>query len=305
MKRNILQAIQIGSMLLFIVALSSCYGEKEVVSELGKPMYEIKDSSDPLDHLIFQIKQQTGVQVIYKFDALDAQWNLGQKRPYGSGGEYTPYEDLTPENRALILKTLSRVKKEFLDSYPIEFQKNYMALHIFLCDTVMVKGSAVAPAASARDHLAINVLGVDEYKIVKRKKVPLNEEEYFDEMMAKLHMLLWKNIFTYRMTIPTSFLGLSAGKYKQNLGEQADPNYDIRMDGFWTYDWLNSFKYYKAVDETTDVSDYIQKMVSMPESKVYEAMGGYEVMKSKYLVLRNYIKEQTGIDLQEIGNKEQ
>ena len=282
------------SLLSLWFGMASCSHEPQVTSELGKPLYEIKDSDDPLDHLIYTIHQETGIQIIYDFDPLSAQWNLGQSSGLLNSARYVPYSPDDIGSRKSILGTVQKLNDEFLSLYPKEFKQSYFPLRIFVCDSIISKKKEV-PVFSGRDHLAINVPPSD----LAAEKVP----DYYSTLWQGSHQKLWNYIFTYRLTPPANFLSYSGDKYNENLGEVKDPNYDIRMDGFWTYNKLLTFKFYKAIDMATDISDYMLKMVTYPREEVFEQMGGYDIMASKYLILHSFILEETGLDLQQIGNR--
>ncbi len=285
-------------------ALSGCYHEAPIYSELGHPKYEIQDGTDYVTHTIYQIKQETGIQVIYDFTPGDALWDLGTPMTKGFGKKiYIPIDKNDPTDMAMLEPNLKYIKENFLDAYDTEFKKKYFPVRIFLADSLKRNKSVEDFAYIARDHIAINLYKENE-SMRRPTGIPrvTTKEEYFTQLAPQLHSSLWQFVFTHRLAYPNSFHAFSSEYYTHNLGERKDPRYDIRMAGFWTYDEANSFKYYKAIDAATDIADYIYRMTSMSEDEIVQAAGGYQIMIDKYNALRQAIKDLTGIDLQEIGN---
>lgn len=278
-------------MILASPLLTSCQMEDKIVSELGKPKYVIEDSDDPIDHLIYEIYKETGTQIIYNFDPEDAQWNLGTSALLAPA--YKPIDISIPEKKEALAKSLQLLKSGFLDKYPVEFQKKYMPLRVFMCDSIGARRQFLVD--QGRDHIAMNVYTPDDKK--------MTEEQYIKAIKPELHGITWRHIFTYRIGIPEHFMSFSGEWYGKNLPyERKDPDYDIRMDGFWSYDELNSFKFYHAIKAEEDIADYVVRMTTVSEAENMEAMKGFDIMISKYKVLREFIKQQTGLDLQQIGN---
>lgn len=288
-------------LLLASLLLASCYHEAPVHSELGQPKYEIKDGPDYVSSTIYRIKEETGTQVVYDFKGGDAAWNLGSLL---SNKIYIPIDTDDPTDVAMVEPNLRYLEEQVLSKYSADFQKKYFPVRIFLADSLKRNKRVEAFVFTARDHVAINMYKEGDKMTRGSGLSPVNtKEDYLAQFAPQVHSGLWEFIFTYRIDPPNSFYAYSAEVYKKNFGDKTDKTFDIRQAGFWTYDEFNSFgKNYRAVDASTDISDYIFRMTSLSEAEITEAMGGYQMMLDKYHTLRSFIKELTGMDLQEIGN---
>ena len=309
MKRTTISTLSTLAGLLLLITVA-CHREAPVVSELGKPQYEIKDGSDYVSHTIYDIYKRTGLEIIYNFDPKHARWNLGS--PQVTGPRYTAIDPSSPEDMKMVEDNLRYFAEEFLPGYSDDFIKQYFPLRCFMADTISKykRGSNEIFATSLRDHIAFNmyregevITGTPQYK---------TREEIRTEMTPRLHSTLWAFIFAHRISAPTAFKALSQDFYNQNIGkkmkvdnkEDLDHKRDVLMGhGFWDYDEFNSFAYYRSYkDPSLDIADYIYRMTTMSEAEIQEAMGDYTIMHEKYDALRSFIKDKTGMDLQTIGN---
>lgn len=304
---------QIIGLLVAILLVSSCYREKPINSEIGKPLYTIEDSDDPLDHLIYQVYKESDVQILYDFDPKVARWNLGSiLGAAGSGGSYVPFDLEDTEKVSYIKPNLDRIIEDFFDQYPVDFQRKYMPLRIFLCDTIVKTASSQYVTYYGIDNMAINLFTPgekDHLSTEYTKPVVADIDEYYSKISGKLHSALFAFLFTFREEAPNQFVQFSQGLYgkrlRSDLGlqQQGDNDFDVKTLGFWSaspdtfYD--DNLVMHK---EPEDIAEYVERMVGYTEAENMAEMEGYAVMINKYNALRNYIKEAFGFDLQEIGN---
>ncbi len=279
---------------LICLGLISCNKERPIKANCSKAKYIIKDSSDPIDHLIYDIYKTSGIEIIYNFKPEDAKWNLGNNNPTSSftSADYIPIDINNSEKKEYLLKNLEMLRDKFLNLYPISFKSKYFPLRIFICDSIGNKRKQL-DVGRGRDHIAVNIRGNDD---------KLNEADYTSKIIPQLHAVTWRYIFSYVIEVPDNFKAFSAELYDKNIEGSDNPKYNIKSDGFWTYNELLSFKFKKANTLEKYVEDYIIQMTSRSEQKNMELMKGYDIMINKYNILRNFIKAKIGFDIQEIGN---
>lgn len=312
MKRNNIIGIVIALSTVALL-LGSCHREKPITSEIGKPLYEIKDGNHPADHAIYELYKKTGIQTIYNFDPKIAKWDLGA---LSSSGQYVAPHDNEQATKDNIAQNLEYILKDFVDLYPLEFKQKFMPLRIYLCDSIIMNAEAERMVWYGRDHIAIN-LYKDGEKDYDQKKVkdPITKkmvyppfssmEEYYAKATQRMHSILFTYLSQYRVSWPQSFLTYCAHMYGENFPVEAEkePNFDPRSYGFWSYDEMNTFKYYRAIKEDQDITDFVERMIGYTEAENLAAMEGFPELKAKYNILRDFIKENFNVDLQEIGNK--
>lgn len=300
--------------LLLLLALTACHREAPIVSTPGKPKYEIVDGASYVDHTIYDLYKRTGLEVIYRFDPEDALWDLGSSTGTLTRPRYTAIDPADPADMAMVEDNLRHVVDHFVARYSDDFIRKYFPLRFFLADTITkTKGANNLLAASLRDHIAVNMYR--EGEVVKLPGRTLStRKEVMGEMPSQLHATLWAFIFAHRISAPEAFTAYSADYYGQNLDKilkkpgTSEEDLDhrdrvLRSHGFWSYDELNSFSYYRALkDPALDIADYIYRMTTLSEEQIRSEIAGYEIMVEKYEALRRFILDNTGTDLQEIGN---
>ena len=306
-----------SSTLLTLVGLlllaTGCYKEAPVVSELGKPRYEIKDGSDYVTHTIYDIYKRTGVKVVYDFDPSNVRWNLGAQLAFNDP-RYTKIDPSVPEDMKVVEDNLRLLADNFLSFYKDDFAQTYFPAYIFLTDSIANGRANKLITNSKRDHIAINMYR--EGEVIRTKPAINTWDAYRSETVSQLHKTLWEFIFTHRISWPTTFSSFSADAYDQILGlrknlpgttDEDTENRDkiLMSHGFWDYNrnFVYADEKYKAhKDPSLDIADYIYRMTTMSEAEIQEAMGDYTIMHEKYDALRSFIKDKTGMDLQTIGN---
>lgn len=294
---------------LAMLAFQSCNHEAPITAELGTPEYLIEDGQDYVTHTIYDIYKETGVKLVYTFNPFTAIWDLGASN-LSATYIYIPFferkEHTMAENMPVIEENLVYLKRHFIDCYDTDFKKKYFPARIFLSDSVRYRlGGSETLTGFTRDNIALNLYREGETlkgSFLKGEPSYETKEAYFKDFAPKAHFALWQFIFKYRASAPELFFSYSKDLYGKNLGEVKDKNYSIKQDGFWTYDELNSSKYYRAWKADRDIADYVLRMVMYTEEENRAEMAGYQIMLEKYNALRGEIKTMTGIDLQTIGD---
>ncbi|MDD7557873.1 MAG: putative zinc-binding metallopeptidase [Porphyromonas somerae] len=300
--KSIYRHIAILSIVAFVLMQSSCYREKPIQSEIGKPRYQV-DANIPE---ILDLYNTSGVQMIYDFDGAIAKWNLGK---LSSKGLYIPINKEDPEAMASLKANLSYILDEFVNLYPKEFQKKYMPLRIFLCDSIKgVRFKNIEEFAYyGIDHIAINLYKKgDKVNGPDGRAMTFNDiDAYYDAAFLSLHTTLFQQLSVYKAEWSHAFLSINEGMYNVNLVKREDePDFDPRKYGFWTYDEdYAGWAWYHTVTVEKDISDFIERFITKSESENLSDMESFPLLRQKYDILRAFIKDNFGVDMQEIGNK--
>lgn len=275
------------------LALSSCYKDDEGTPADVEPKYVIEDSSDPLDHARYAIFQNTGIYVLYQYDSLDYGWDVSS---------ISKNRLVKTTDRTVLADGMEYMNLVLMDYYTDEFKRHYFPFRILLAQEVNNERENTLLtdrfAASGRSYLAIGRLA--------EGKTPATAD---DMNLAKgvIHGELWGNIIYANglVMIPAGFFSPSEEYYEQDLSGESnkdDPATLLAM-GFWSYDEHNVLSAYCTPDYKADVNDFVEMVTSHTAAEMSALMGSYAILKQKYNILVTAVREATGVDLQEIGNR--
>jgi hypothetical protein len=299
--------------------LSSCYREAGIRAELDEPRYVIEDSDDPLDHAIYEIYRKTGIYILYRYELNDYLWDLGSL--YNSSNRLTMQAD-----RATLLEALDYLDKVLFHIYPDDFKREFFPLKIFLADSIDLSGTTAREdliSASGREYIAIGRL--------RAGGIPSTPAELV-AATGTLNAYLWANIIVKNrlFVLPPAFAEMSSAFYGANYryvkGQQQGvaataipyPTPGELMDeGFWEIDqfYTGNFPvqnpstgvyntYAMMPSYEGDIYQFVQMITTRGEAELAALMEGHEKIQAKYALVIQSIKEQCGIDLQEIGNSQ-
>lgn len=275
--------------------VSACYSHEELTVEPGKPKFKIEDSTDPVDHEIYEINKKTGIQILYDYKPNDYRWNLGSVQTTSDFDTV-----MLPKKREALTLGMKYVNTTLLRHYSEDFKRHFFPLRIFLADSIYhrarKKEIMVAPG---RDHILIGNIN----KSILEKITP----KQLKERQGLLNATLWSKFFLEKegVEFPPAFGTLSQDYYNHFLNKPPLKTMDPREMGFWEK-IQNTMDIYPRTpkDEKEDVFFFIQKMTSFDNETLDQQMKGFPVLIQKYNILRKYLIEVHKIDIQEIGNSE-
>lgn len=276
--------------LLAVISLSGCYSKEELTSELGKPKHEIKDSSDPIDHFIYNFYTNTGVSILYDFEELDYKWNLNST-------DYSPYDVVKQSNREYLSKGMDYLNRVLFDYYDAAFAKKYFPIYILVCDSLTKSPSkANIVTVSGRNHMIISGINSNLDNLTSSD---------LNSLKGEINGNLWgNNIYANAlMEFPQPFFAPCEEYYGYKIGTKYDdPPFDAKKLGFWDKDASNSTaSTFMAPRQATDIAQFVKEITSSTREEMLAKMEGYPILYNKYIVLTNFFKEKYGIDLQAIG----
>ena len=291
MKKNIF------TLILLVTTISSCYKEKPLASELGKPKYIIEDSEDPARHYVYNLWKDTGTFILEKYDSLDYKWNVSSL----SNNIIT----LIPEEEIneVYSPSIDFLRATLLDYYNVEFIKKYFPTRIFLAQKIDDDRYDMdiwndQTCQHGRAYLALGRLRKDAF--------PKTAEETL-YVKGKINAMLWADFIVenHIFTIPEVFFTPCEDYYGKSMSadkeHRDDPEY-IKKMGFWQYDEKNISNQWILPTRSEDIADFIEMIVTHSEEQMKEILKGYETLTVKYNIILSSIKEGTGVDLQAIGD---
>lgn len=281
------------TLVLLVELLSSCYSHEELSAEMGRPKFVIEDSSDPIDHEIYEIYKKTGIEVVYRYEENDYRWNLGAVQ---LSSDFDTV--MLPKSREALALGLRYIHTTLLRHYSDDFKRKYFPLRIFLADSIYQrKRKQLNLSAPGRDHILIGNINQEVLSTLTPQQLK--------ERQGLLNATLWSKFFLEKegVDFPPAFGTLSQDYYNVFLNKEPLKSMDPRELGFWSKIETAMDIYPRAPkDEKEDLYYFIQKMTSEDEESLQEQMKGFPVLIEKYNILRKYLTEIHRIDLQEIGN---
>jgi len=315
--------LQLLFLFAILLLLPSCYQEEDIEAVKGTPRYIIEDSSDPLDHEIYEIFRRTGVYVLYDYTLYDYLWDLGSLN--NSTNRLTLQTD-----RTVLLEGVKYLKKVLMDFYSDDFMQKFFPLKIFLAaniDNASTSAVEDLESGAGREYLALGKIRAGE--------IPSTAEGLL-KAKGELNAYLWSNVMIKNglLTLPEAFEEVSSALYTKNFGYAKGYTTDnplwyptdaeLMAEGFWDVDPYNSLNnpYPRILDPITgrpvtatgapatynmmpnyvnDLNMWIAKITTMSREEILAIIGNYEKMMFKYNILINSVQEQLGFDLQAVG----
>lgn len=283
----------ITAVAMLVFAVSSCYKEDALKSELGDVPYKIEDSSDPSLHYVYEFNRNTGVYILTDYSEPDYKWNVSTESNY----------ELVGMDKSVIADAVDYVKSVLTEVYPADFAKKYFPLKVMLADTVrhdtydtdMFRDMT---CITGRSYIAIGKL--------RDTSFPMSWEDLTANRGA-INGMLWANIIYTNglMEIPDGFFSPSEDYYGASLSNDPGKNdpATLKKIGLWHYDEFNLANDFMLPSKAGDVSDFVEMILTHSSEQMQEEMEGFDNLKIKYNILIKTIKDACGVDLQALGDK--
>ena len=272
--------------------LVSCSGNDDI--ETIRPWteeYVLPQGKSDADDRIVDYYEKFGTYILYEYTYMDFHYEIG--------GTYE-YELPNPIYVGDMLDLLEEIWFSF---YPDDFHKKYMPLKILLADYIRFK-EPVSGAfqeksffISSRSCFVFGFCSDVLQEITSTTKL---------EYKNSIHSSLWGYYLDGRIEYPEEFFAVS----DYSRGAEMDPSSEdyTRNRGFladqdgteWSViyaDYETGLLSYKNMD----VSTFLQGMVTKTTTE-WEDDLKYPLVKQKYDILRNWIQETFGFDLQNVGD---
>lgn len=261
----------------------ACSEDKEIGEiESLLPDYTLPQGKSPADDRVVELHEQYGTYMLYEYKRLDFQ--------YGLSSTYI-YKLPDPQYTGDMLDLLEDIWFSF---YPEEFNKKYTPYKIFLSDTLWLQSSSgkltVKYAYTSETSLALGFCSD-----VLREMSPSMKQTYKNE----LNKQLWTMWMYYYIGFPDEFYKVSDYS-SRSTSDKTSENY-ARVRGFISSngsEWSTTYAY---SDQGKDLYTYLAWMVSRTTEEWASDLE-YPLVRKKYDIVRNYIQEKFGFDIQKIGD---
>ena len=275
------------------IAFVGCDKEDNISSELGVNDMKPIDSSDPLDHYIYELYNNYGSYMLTEYDSLTYQWDFSVLKKV----KFTLQDD-----KEILLKGIKHIEDAFINLYPEDFKKKYLPIKILLADSInetKSNGATDKFSESGVAYLAIGRLheGIEDISA-----------EVFNESKAAINYNFWMGYLMAngKLKIPDAFFKPSEGYYHVNLktlSENAGKPIDPKKYGFWADNKGNPNGTYTfwTPDNDIDVEQFFEMILSHTKEEMTLLMEGYPKMQDKYNILVSHIQNQFHFDIQSIG----
>ncbi len=292
--------IYLPIILLATILLSGCYKHDDINSSSEEKIIAVpEDSKDPLDKFIYEFYKNYNSVIYYNYVQDDYQWNMDKR----NDNIYTPQKD-----KYMLDEGIVYLKKVFLDAYDDEFKKNHFPPAIFLAQRIDVDEDAVQ-IEDATSYYGISHLAIGK---IRNGIENLSNEELI-EAKASINADFWGGYLFKcgKINIPDAFYDISKKYYQTNLlrlsenSGKAKSEIDIRSYGFWQEDpsWAwGGDSYMFTPKKHDDIISFVKLITTHTAEEMDALLGDFSRLREKYNILTKYVKEDFGVDLQEIGN---
>lgn len=266
--------------ILLICLFIACSGNDDVdVIEPWEEEYTLPQGESDADSRIVDFYNQYGTYILYDYTYTDFRYEISSTMSV---------ELPDPKYVGDMLDLLDDI---WFDFYPAEFLKKTTPLKIMLAESIqydiwpyfVLAGESCLAFGFCSDTL--------------QKLTPATKVEFKDELQ--------KTLWDYFIDIeyPDDFFAVSDYTYVANV-DPASEDY-ARNRGFLAnnnYEWSTSLNINTGMlSEETDITSFIAGMRTRT-AKEWEDDLKWPLVKKKYDILRNWIQENYGFDIQKIGN---
>jgi len=282
--------------LLLALCFSGCQKEDDIISELGEDDLKLEDSSDPLDHYIYEFYKKYNSYILYEYETPTYQWDFETLKQINFAKQ---------EDKNVLLNGIEYFEKTFIRFYSEEFRKKFIPTKILLADSInetRYRGKLDIYSESATAYLAIGRM---------RKGIENTSNEELNKAKIAVNYDFWLGylLVNDKLRIPSEYYEPSKGLYHVNLkalSENVDnASIDPKKYGFWA-DMKGrqhtGSKYFWTPDVNQDLEQMFMMILSHTKAEMMEMMEDSPKLKVKYTILVNSIQEQLQFDIQSIGD---
>ena len=285
---NAMKNVYFFWMLLSVLTYMSCTKENELEEVDLLPVdYVLPQGGSSADDRIVECHEKWGTYILYDYTDLDYRY------AFVANSVPPTYEMPDVE---YVDEMMDLLELTWFDFYSTEFHKKYMPYVILLTSTMETGIYNLYSYMDKPTHFFIKGCSNALDTITLKGK-----RGFKNEVQVKL----WESWYNNgKIEVPDEFFKVS--DYSTASSEDpASDNY-ARKRGFLyyeskMYEWSAYISPYGGGFENTDLLTYLHDMLRHSEEEWAENLK-YPLVKQKYDILRNYIIEEYGIDLQEIGN---
>lgn len=280
-----MKKLQIYSWILFICCFVACSGNDNIGTvETWEDEYVFPQGKSDADERLLGYYNLYGTYILYDYTYLDFRYEFPG---------YSSYRFVLPDpsNVGDMLDLLDDI---WFDFYPVEFHKEYMPLKIILADAVESESAVDGSITSYFVLSGVSAIIFGHCSDTLQKITPAVKLGFKNELQTHL----WTN-WMDEIEVPDEFYEVS----DYSSVADADPASDnyARKRGFVSnYDLAYEWSIY-SVSESEDLRTYLVHM-AICSSEDWASDLEYPLVRQKYDILRNWLKEKYGFDLQTVGD---
>lgn len=281
-------------LIILVVGVVGCTKvEDPIISELGENTIAPVDSSDPLDHAIYEIYTKYNTVILYKYDRKTFNYHF-----IGEKDRWNELSHTLQDDKNVLLKGVNHLKSVFLNFYSDKFKKENLPPKILLAKRIDFDSW---PAQFNKDSDFY-------YSYVAAGKIATGIENLsttdFNKYKANIHFDFWSGymLLNKKLIIDPAFFKVSASFYNKDLSKL--PGYNAATFNYKSHGFLEGRSRWGkwAPREDQDFKQFLKFIISHKKSEVDAMVASYPLVKQKYTIIIDMIKKQFGFDLQSIGN---
>ena len=278
---------------LLACCLLACLGNDDVdVIEPWEEMeYELPQGKSDADDRIVNYFEKCGSYILYEYPDLDFDFELS---------ESYLYELPDP---IYVGDMLDFLEETWFDFYSVEFHKHFMPLKIMLTKYLAYEDPWTEEVILEYFcYYGSEAIAIGYCSDALQEFSPATKLEFKNE----LHSQLWNNWYK-ELDIPEDFFAIS--DYTRVAVTDVESVDYVRNRGFVANylndpprEWATSLSYSTGrLDEKTDLKSYLIGMAVRTSADWAEDLK-WPLVKQKYDILRDWIQETYGFDLQKVGD---
>lgn len=279
--------------IILIVAtiFCSCSKEDDITAELDPAKFEVKDSDNPLEHYIYEYYTKYNSFILFEYKDSDYKWNMTHNSDYV----------VTLPKKELFNDGLEYAKKVFLEVYPEDFIAKYFPYKLLMAENITnfdynTGMDVEMMAASGMSCIAIGGIkdGVADYT-----------DEQIIDAKAQINGKFWSDYMVNNniIKIPDSFYNISKDYYDHYvINASGEMNPDAKKEDFGCIYSFDFYGYEKLPSIEKDLCTFFEYMFSHNSTEIQEISEKHPLVKQKFEILINLVKNSCDIDLSKINN---
>lgn len=283
-------------MFCILFCFAACSGNDDIGAiEVIGPDYTLPQGQSDADDRIVEYYEQYNTYILYDFTSTDFYYDMSTM--------FT-YELPDPQYVGDMLDLLEDI---WFDFYPAEFHQKYMPYKLFLTKYVQ--------QAWGTGYLQLfTVVGTTPSHCYTMgfcsdtlQKITPDTKLYFKN---EIQRYLWGNWYSV-IELPDEFFSVSdystsvsaydpsAENYSRKRGFVAD--YYYGYDNEWSGSYVGNSNYDISIVQGYDARAFLTRMATHSEEEWASDLE-YPLVKKKYDIIRNWLQEKYGFDLQKVGD---
>lgn len=295
-----MKLIQLILFCALVFCLNACSDEDKIHATIGDSWYNLEDDpSDTVQHYIHEFYKTYQTIIVKDPGIRDYRYNFKKKNNIRM---VSPLQE-----KELLEKGLSLVKKVFIDVYPESFLKKYLPYSLIMADSIFFLGME-EQTPSYHAFVSTNYVAIAGIRPEMDSYTDADIREIRGEVNGKFwkdYLLAIKGVFQ----IPEEFYEVSEEYYKQSDWDwdvETPDDVDWHEMGFVSYDpGMTNYDpdpdwggwWIQAPSKDIDVSQWLEFIFRVTKAERDALLETYPLMKKKYDILKEAMKQCDEFDI--------